>query len=297
MATNNAINASQATPMPLAIGGTNGSLTASNGGIFYSTATAGAILAGTATAGLALLSGTSTTPSWSTSPPITQVNIQLVTTTGAGTYTPTTGMKYVIVEAQAGGGAGGGAAATAANNVASGAGGGGGEYITALFTASQIGASKAFSVGAGGTQGAVGDNNGNAGGNTTFNTTFIVTNGGTGGDGSAANANTGVVILGVGGAGGSGGTVATGTLIKQNIGQNGHIGLALAQNNYASGAGGIAGGGYPGPIGIYNAATNVGNNGANGSGGSGGGTNNSLTAVSGGVGGDGFIRFIEYISI
>ena len=51
----------------LANGGTNANLTASNGGIFYSSATAGAILAGTATAHQLLLSGASTTPLWSTS--------------------------------------------------------------------------------------------------------------------------------------------------------------------------------------------------------------------------------------
>lgn len=50
----------------LANGGTSASLTASNGGIFYSTASAGAILAGTATANQILLSGSSTTPAWST---------------------------------------------------------------------------------------------------------------------------------------------------------------------------------------------------------------------------------------
>ena len=54
----------QGTPVALAYGGTNANLTASNGGIFYSTASAGAILSGTATANLPLLSGTSTTPSW-----------------------------------------------------------------------------------------------------------------------------------------------------------------------------------------------------------------------------------------
>ncbi len=53
--------------LSLARGGTNANLTASNGGIFYSTASAGAILAGTATANKMLLSGSSTTPSWSTS--------------------------------------------------------------------------------------------------------------------------------------------------------------------------------------------------------------------------------------
>lgn len=53
--------------LALTRGGTNASLTASNGGIVYSTASAFAILAGTATANQLLLSGLSTTPSWSTS--------------------------------------------------------------------------------------------------------------------------------------------------------------------------------------------------------------------------------------
>jgi len=50
----------------LANGGTSASLTASNGGIVYSTASAMAILAGTATANQILMSGTSSAPSWST---------------------------------------------------------------------------------------------------------------------------------------------------------------------------------------------------------------------------------------
>lgn len=54
------------TSVGLAVGGTNASLSASNGGIFYSTASAGAILAGTATARQMLQSGASTTPTWST---------------------------------------------------------------------------------------------------------------------------------------------------------------------------------------------------------------------------------------
>lgn len=55
-----------ANPLPLTSGGTNASLTASNGGIVYSTATAMAILAGTPTAGKILQSGASSAPSWST---------------------------------------------------------------------------------------------------------------------------------------------------------------------------------------------------------------------------------------
>ena len=64
MTTNNAINS----PLPtsLALGGTAAGLTASNGGIFYSTASTGAILSGTATANQIILSGSNTTPAWST---------------------------------------------------------------------------------------------------------------------------------------------------------------------------------------------------------------------------------------
>lgn len=55
-----------ATNIALNKGGTNASLTADNGGIFYSTASAGAILAATSTAGQILRSGSNAAPSWST---------------------------------------------------------------------------------------------------------------------------------------------------------------------------------------------------------------------------------------
>ncbi len=63
-------------PISLANGGTNASLVASNGGIFYSGATAGAILSGTATARQVLLSGSSSAPIWSTAtyPATTTIN-------------------------------------------------------------------------------------------------------------------------------------------------------------------------------------------------------------------------------
>ena len=51
-------------PVSLGQGGTGASLTASVGGIFYSTASEGAILAGTATQNLPLLSGASAAPVW-----------------------------------------------------------------------------------------------------------------------------------------------------------------------------------------------------------------------------------------
>ena len=76
----------QGTLIALAYGGTNANLTASNGGIFYSTASAGAILAGTATADQVLLSGSSTTPAWSTAtyPATTTIN-QLLYSSSANT--------------------------------------------------------------------------------------------------------------------------------------------------------------------------------------------------------------------
>ncbi len=66
MATNNSLNINSVTPLILAWGGTNASLTASNGGIVYSSASALAILAGTVVADQIILSGSSTTPAWST---------------------------------------------------------------------------------------------------------------------------------------------------------------------------------------------------------------------------------------
>lgn len=53
--------------IPLLYGGTAAALTASDGGIVYSTSSALAILSGNATANKMLLSGSSTTPTWSTS--------------------------------------------------------------------------------------------------------------------------------------------------------------------------------------------------------------------------------------
>jgi hypothetical protein len=77
LSVNNAINS----PLPtiFSLGGTSSNLTASNGGIFYSTASAGAILSGTSTANQILLSGSSSAPSWSTATyPATTTSNQLL---------------------------------------------------------------------------------------------------------------------------------------------------------------------------------------------------------------------------
>ena len=66
MAINNSLNINASTPLDLPRGGTSADLTASNGGIVYTSATAMAILAGTATAGQFLTSGSNSAPSWTT---------------------------------------------------------------------------------------------------------------------------------------------------------------------------------------------------------------------------------------
>jgi hypothetical protein len=70
-------------PVSLGDGGTGASLTASNGGIFYSNASTGAILAGTATAAQMLQSGASSAPTWSSTtwPASTTTNQLLYSTT------------------------------------------------------------------------------------------------------------------------------------------------------------------------------------------------------------------------
>ena len=76
----------------LADGGTNASLSASDGGIVYSTASAMAILSGTATAGKMLQSGASTAPTWSTA-------TFPSTATGTGTILRADGTNWVATTA------------------------------------------------------------------------------------------------------------------------------------------------------------------------------------------------------
>jgi hypothetical protein len=106
-------NITMTDPLPLANGGLAAALTASNGGIFYSTASAGAILGGTATARLPLLSGASTTPVWGayTIPAsVTSGGIPYFSSTSAQTSSALLTANGVVY----GGGAGGAPASTAA---------------------------------------------------------------------------------------------------------------------------------------------------------------------------------------
>ena len=185
-------------------------------------------------------------------------------TSGSGTWTKTTGAKSVFVQAWGGGGAGGG---TDGNNGSKG-GGGGGAFVEHTFNASDLGATEAYAVGAGGTGGT---GNGAAGGNTTFD--ILTAYGGGGGEGAGATS----------GAGGGGGGV-------ESVGSVGTVSTGGAGGDPVGGVGGDDATNIPGGNSVYGG----GGGGANGSsgeqvggrsvigGGGGGGGNGGGTA---GVGG------------
>jgi hypothetical protein len=91
-------------PISLSNGGTNANLTASNGGIVYSTGSALAILAGTATAGQILRSGASAAPTWSTStyPATNAINTLLYASAANVMSALSTGNSGVLVTSSTG---------------------------------------------------------------------------------------------------------------------------------------------------------------------------------------------------
>lgn len=137
--------------------------------------------------------------------------------TSSGTYTPTSGMVFCIIEACAGGG-GGGAANGTNQEACSGGGGGGGLGVRAVFSAAAIGSSQVITVGSPGAGGTVSSSTGGSGGTTTVGS-LISVGGGVGGGGS----NSGGSPFGVGGAGGSTCTVTgqIGSFFQQNGGTGG----------------------------------------------------------------------------
>jgi hypothetical protein len=271
-------------------GGTNASLTASNGGIVYSTASAMAILSGTATAGLALLSGSSTAPTWSVSPPITQIKTTTITATGVYSYSPTTGTQYAIFELQApGGGSGGGDYSTPSGSATGGGGGGG--YLSLLVSGSANLAAITGNIGTAGSGGAAGNHNGTSGGNVT-----LTINSGTqwiaGGGILSVGSGYGGAAVNYGGAGGTNTVGTNGTLIKNIPGQGGGFGFisAAAAAPYGSGYGGNS------HLGLSVAPGAAAVGGQNyGSGAT--GAIATSTAVAGAAGGQAVIIVTEYISI
>lgn len=220
-------------------GGTAASLTASNGGIVYSSASALAILGGTATANQILMSGSSTTPAWSTATyPATAgtsgnyiksngtnfssaaftARTQQILTTGSGTYSTPAGVLYIEVE-MCGAGAGGSGSGTGGGNAGS--------------TPSDTTFGSAFLTCHGGTcTGSLASQSPSAGGTATGGDINLQGNGGSTNAVASANATVGNCLGGNGGNGfgGYGGGMAT------NGGNNGN-----AATGYGAGGGGAGG--------------------------------------------------------
>ena len=185
---------------------------------------------GISNAGYVLTStGSSSAPTWQLSVGIGSFSSIVVTTLnpGSSTYTPTSGMVYVMVEVMGGGGSGGGDT----NYV--GGGGGAGGYARAFYSAADIGASQSYSVGTGGAASSSGND-----GNTSW---FI------------SNVGSGTYLVGTGGKKGTKNTQSTGfTGLFTYSGGNG------GQGEYGgSGSNFLAVSGGAGYYGIYAGGTFV----------------------------------------
>lgn len=105
-----------------------------------------------------------------------QVNTQVFTS--SGTYTPTSGMVYCIVELVGGGAGGAGNGAATSVQIAVSGGGGGGSYSRKTIDAATVGASQSITIGAGGAGGTTGSPfKGGDGGTTSFGSIFNATGG------------------------------------------------------------------------------------------------------------------------
>jgi hypothetical protein len=218
------------------------------------------------------------------------IGIRVITATGSGTYTPTVGTSWIVMEMVGGGGSGGGAASSS-GQVSPAAGGGGGGYLLKKLTASFSGAS--YSVGTGGTAPSAGNNAGNSGGNTTFTDTSgsPVTYTAGGGPGGTAGASSSGASMNNPVAGG---TATNGDINIPGGGSGG--GWRFSGTNGNGGNGGdsqMGRGGHERPT--YGTGSNPGNAGTGyGGGGGGAATGGSGQSAAGGAGANGVIIIREY---
>lgn len=220
---------------------------------------------------------------------ITRVNIQVFT--ASGTYTPTAGMKYCIVECIGGGGGGGGVAASSTLNGAAGGGGGGG-YKRTIISAATIGASQTVTIGSAGSGGSTSGGNGTAGTTTSLGT-LVGAGGGGQGTGVSSPAASGRANGGSGG-GNGGGTSTPSFVGVGNRTQDSFYtaSLAVSGRGYRSGMGG----GTVSGIALSAAGATAGKNSTSyGAGGSGAAMLATNTGVAGGNGTAGLMIITEFI--
>jgi hypothetical protein len=212
-------------------------------------------------------------------------------TSGSSSYAVPASVRALFIEAIGAGGGGGGASGSASNAGAAGGGGGGSCSKVWLTT---LNGPYAYAVGAAGTGGTAGANDGTSGGNTTFtdasSVVVLQANGGAAGKGDTFN-----TTLRLGGTGGVGGTISTGD--TSLAGGQGGTGLAFSGTVAISGVGGAGACGGPGAAQRNSTDSASGVGGAAGvSVGAGGSGALTLTGTSraGGNGAAGLIRIWEY---
>lgn len=199
------------------------------------------------------------------------VDTKVTTFTSDGTFTTDSKCLFARVRMVGGGGSGGDALSTGVGEAAEGGGGGGGEYAEGRFTAAQLGASKAVTIGAGG----LGSTN-TAGGTTSLGALLTAAGGGAGANGTATNANASA-LNGDGGTGGSGGylrfrgsdggrgIVRSGAAGLQGSGGSSHFSGERSPTVGGAGENGrLYGGGGAGASIAASTATQAGGNGADG---------------------------------
>jgi hypothetical protein len=241
------------------------------------------------------------------------INMQVFSTAGSATYTPSTNMIYCVVELVGAGGGGGGGAPCTSTTVSCGAGGGAGQYIRATVlasTISSIGGSVSITIGSGGSAGS--NSFGSTGGSTYFgaygatsaSTLFLGCNGGYGGGAISATSTFWAPNPGTGGYGGTT-TGIKGTPLNSN-GNSGTFGFCMYSSSTVAYS--IGGKGADSPIGSGGVgasaaltgtgvgSSNTGEKGYRGGGGGGSATVCNTTTPSGGKGGDGCIIITEYIA-
>jgi hypothetical protein len=227
--------------------------------------------------------GVGVSPTWQTNTSNTFTVARQVFT-NSGTYTPTAGMDYCIIEAIGGGGGGGGYILN--NDIRFGGGGAEGGYANGVFSAATVGASQVVTIGAAGTATTAA---GGVGGTTSVGALISCTGGGGGGSGVA-----GITPA----AGGTGGVGTGGDY--QVPGENGESGYSVggATNLVYGGAGG--GGSFgsgAAEIVTSSIATDVTGNAATGYGcGGGGAAGAAASARNGGTATAGIVIITEYVS-
>lgn len=254
-------------------------------------------VSGVGTSGQVLTSnGAAALPTWQaagTGSAFTSVVIQQFIV-GSPTYTPTSGMKYCIVEIVGGGGGGGGIVLAAAAQVTVAGGGGSGGYMRFFYSAAGIGASAAVTCGAAGTAGSSAGGTGGTGGTSQFipsgTGSGMTASGGIGGTGGNTSAAINVK------AGGAGGGTFTDPGAFFEIGNPGMMGFGSNASGFAVGGNGAAsvfGGGGQGA----SVVTGTSFHGLNGTKGGGGGGSVAFNgaAQSGGIGGAGLCIVTEFI--